>query len=199
MRGTRTILLLFAVVVAAAGWWAVSGGYGRAQQAAAQGTQTTGNPPAAPTASKPDQPGCAPAGTTVRRLPPFPRDRQDTTVHWVTWGTGEFARAFRTCVMKRTECTTNVPAVATPEHHLCAGSDKFTLNPGTSHYAGIDASGVGSTADANPVVRAFDWIGARVADSVQCPPGGCPPPPGERGGAPLPAPSPPKKPKYQEL
>jgi len=156
-----------------------------------------GNPPAGtPAGTKSCAPQVSIPGAKFRDLPPYPRERAgtETSVHWVAWGTGEFARAFRNCEAAGNECQFGTGTRKDePSRYKCAGNSATTINRVGSYYwivadSGITGTGPGGT----PQLRTFDGIGFKADSVTGGPPP--PPPPGE-----LPESTPPQKPRYQEL
>ncbi len=184
-----------AALVAGVAWWFFSGGYGNAHKVVAQtaGAPTAGTPAGTMTIS------CAPQvtipGAKFRNLPPYPRERAGTqiAVHWVVWGTGEFARAFRNCEAAGNECEfdTGTPK-SEPSRYTCAGNVTTTINRVESYYWIVADSGITGTGSGEaPRTKTFDGISFKAASATEG--GGTPPPQG------LPEPTPPQKPKYREL
>ncbi len=122
---------------------------------------------------------CTPQGITVREIPPYPLNNGPVSVYWKTWGTGEFARAFRRCEMARNECA--LTQTGKGPFPLCEGKQVIPLQNGESHFAWTSNFSVISPS-----------LAAAAGIHVQSGPN-----PGT--GDKLPEPSPITRPKYHEL
>ncbi len=144
---------------------------------------------------------CAPQvnipGAKFRELPPYSRERAGTQtgVHWIAWGTGEFARAFRNCEAAGNECEFDTGTRKDePSRYKCAGNSTTTINRvGSYYWIAADSGITGAGPVGTPQLKTFDGISFKASSETGRRPDDTPPPQG------LPEPTPPQKPRYQEL
>ncbi len=143
-----------------------------------------GNPPAGtPAGTK----TCERKETSATDVVPYPPEKTSTRLYWLVVGTGERARAFLNCEMRGGE----EASTCTPDpdvRRTCRGDKERSLGKGDAHYYSV--TGISAITPTAPPAK----------DDILVTVGSPPPPPTDtpplRG---LPEPTPPQKPRYQEL